>query len=95
MDLPIGGGWRVVVHGVEPFTIHGDRYVQLLVERTDADPAVTGRPPAAGEGRPATLLRLRAPAHVLPDPVPAAPFPASITFLLGQVVGLTVLEGPR
>ncbi|MFN4243693.1 MAG: hypothetical protein ACK4PI_10705 [Tepidisphaerales bacterium] len=94
MDLPIGGGWRVVVHGVEPFTIHGDRYVQLLVERTDAGPA-TGQTPAAGEGRPEIRLRLRAPAHVLPDPVPAAPFPASITFLLGQVVGLTVLEGPR
>jgi hypothetical protein len=70
----MAGEWRVHVHAVHPFAIHGDPYFELHVIRAD-DP----------ENR---LLAIRAAAHVFQTP-PASERTYTLKFLLGQVTSAT------
>lgn len=79
MTPPFAGSWQVMIHRADPYAIHGDPYFQLAVQPVD--------PPS--DAPPGSLLALRASAHCLPNPLPPLPFPARITFLLGQVTAVT------
>ena len=68
------GNWSVLVHNVRPFTIHGDLYYELTVERTD-------EPGAAG-------LLIRVPQHAVVKE-PTAGQRLTVTFLMGQVTKVT------
>jgi hypothetical protein len=72
MNAPMMGSWQVHVHAVHPFAIHGDRYYELQVLRTD-DESVAGQ-----------LISLKVPEHALPG-VPERGQRLSISFLMGQV----------
>ena len=67
------GNWSVLVHNVRPFTIHGDLYYELTVERTDE--------PGAG-------LLIRVPQHAVAKE-PIAGQRLIVTFLMGQVTKVT------
>ncbi len=64
------GSWSVLVHGVKPYTIHGDLYYELVVTRIDGDPT---------QG-----LAIRVPQHAIAPP-PQTGERLSLTFLMGQV----------
>ena len=73
MQPPMFGSWPVVIRSARPFSIHGDLYYEMLVERTD-DPASGG-----------TLLKV--PHHaVTVEPTVGAN--VVVTFLMGQVTGV-------
>jgi len=36
MQAPMVGTWKVTVHAIRPFTIHGDLYYELQVTRAEA-----------------------------------------------------------
>jgi hypothetical protein len=71
----MAGKWKVRVHRVAPYSIHGDSYYEFAVERVDV---------------PGEFLALRASAHVLPA-VPQTPFLAEVGFLMSQVVEVRVV----
>jgi hypothetical protein len=67
------GNWSVLVHNVRPFTIHGDLYYELTVERIDE--------PGAG-------LLIHVPQHAATkEPLPGQRL--TVTFLMGQVTKVT------
>jgi hypothetical protein len=68
------GTWTVLVHGVRPFTIHGDLYYELNVERTDD----------VADGAQPVGFVLRVPQHATTG-APEAGQRLVITFLMGQV----------
>jgi hypothetical protein len=71
MQAPMVGNWKVRVHEVRPFTIHGDLYYELHVTR---------------EEDPENLLALRVPQHAI-NGQPATGDLFEVTFLMGQVTG--------
>jgi hypothetical protein len=71
MQNPMVGNWRVLVHGVQPYSIHGDLYYEMQVSRFEDEPG--------------KLLMLRMPQHVLKSQ-PRAGDKLSVGFLMGQVV---------
>jgi hypothetical protein len=71
MQAPMVGSWKVRVHGVRPFAIHGDLYYELHVTREeDAE----------------KVLAIRVPQHAV-EGQPAAGDSFEVTFLMGQVTG--------
>ena len=70
MQPPMVGGWSVRVHAVRPFTIHGDLYYELQVERIDEPTS--------------SAFVLRVPQHAT-TAEPVAGQTLAITFLMGQV----------
>ncbi len=66
------GAWTVEVIGASPYEIHGDKYFELHVVRTD-DPE-------------RLILAVRVPQHALAGP-PTAGQRLTLTFLMGQVTG--------
>lgn len=80
MQWPMTGSWRVRVHAVRPFTIHGDLYYEVHVTRLDADPD--------------RVFGLRLPEHAVAAP-PAAGQAMELSFLMGQVTaGRVVGDAP-
>ena len=69
MKPPMVGSWSVLVHSVRPFTIHGDLYYELTVQR-EADSS--------------TAVILRVPQHATAGE-PLAGQWLTVTFLMGQV----------
>jgi hypothetical protein len=69
MQPPMVGSWSVLVHSVRPFTIHGDLYYELTVQR---------------EGDASTAVILRVPQHATAGE-PIAGERLTVTFLMGQV----------
>ena len=67
------GSWPVVIRSARPFSIHGDLYYEILVDRTDD--------PSAG----ATLLKV--PHHAVTTE-PAVGAKVTVTFLMGQVTAV-------
>ena len=66
------GSWQVQVHAARPFTIHGDLYYEMMVERLDA-PSETG-------------FTLLLPQHTIAaEPQPGQKL--EVTFLMGQITG--------
>jgi hypothetical protein len=59
------------VHAVKPYSIHGDAYYELHVERED---------------QPGTLVAVRVPEHAVAG-APAVGDRLTLTFLMGQVTG--------
>lgn len=78
VSLPMTGSWTVLVHRINPYSIHGDSYYELVVERPQD---------------PGKLMGLRASSHVLPQP-PQVPFQAEIAFLMSQITAVRVLPSP-
>lgn len=79
MTLPMMGTWTVRLHEVRPFTIHGDSYYELVVERAE---------------EPGRLLGLRTSAHAVEEGVLRAGGRVAVSFLMGQVTGVrAVTEG--
>ncbi|MGN6627278.1 MAG: hypothetical protein ACTHLN_11730 [Tepidisphaeraceae bacterium] len=72
MTPPIIGTWQVRVRDARPFTIHSDAYIELAVERLDAD-----------AGTDATAV-VRVPAHAF-STQPEVGQQVRLTFLMGQV----------
>ena len=68
MQPPMVGNWSVLVHASRPFTIHGDLYYELTVERTD---------------EPGTGLLIRVPQHAVVKE-PTAGQRLTVTFLMGR-----------
>ena len=75
MQLPMTGSWPVLVKGVRPFTIHGDIYWEMQVQRTDV----------AGND-----FLLRVPQHAAKNE-PAPGQKLSVAFLMGQVTAVSVI----
>lgn len=67
---PMTGSWRVRVHAVRPFSIHGDLYFEVHVTRLD-DPAER-------------MLAVRIPRHAAPT-TPVSGQVLELAFLMGQV----------
>jgi hypothetical protein len=70
------GSWQVQVHGVRPYTIHGDLYYELQVTRLDE---------AEDHG-----YALRVPQHAV-ESQPAPGDKLSVTFLMGQITSASRL----
>ena len=70
MDLPMTGAWTMSVHGVRPFTIHGDLYYEVHATRLDVDDA--------------RVFALRIAQHAMPR-APSAGETIEVSFLMGQV----------
>ena len=79
MTPPVFGDWVVDVVRVQPMSIHGDLYYEVLVVRADAGDA------PAQQG-----VVLRIPQHAVAAP-PAAGQRVKVTFLMGQVTGAKVV----
>jgi hypothetical protein len=71
------GSWQVQVHGVRPYTIHGDLYYELQVTRLDADES--------------NGYAVRVPQHAVAQP-PAPGNKLSLTFLMGQITSAKPIE---
>jgi hypothetical protein len=71
MNPPMFGSWSVEVKEVRPFAIHGDRYLELHVIRT--------------EDRDGSVVSLKVPEHATKGIVPKAGDRLAISFLAGQV----------
>jgi hypothetical protein len=80
MRPPMVGTWQAEIVGVRPFQIHGDDYFELLISRLDTPP---GDQPEA---------ILRAPSHAFKRP-PAEGQRVEIAFLMGQVTGVSAVDG--
>lgn len=91
MTLPLGGSWEVVVHRVEPYSVHGDRYLRLTVTQVAANDGHGTAGPFGASVRPAVVLRVAA--HAMPEVMPQPPFAARLTFLLGQVTSVELRPG--
>ena len=79
MQFPLAGSWTIEVDAARPFTIHGDLYYELTGTRVD-DPAAAGP------------VVLKVPQHATAGE-PAAGQTLRVTFLMGQVTGMTLVEG--
>ena len=77
MQLPMTGSWSVQVKAVRPFTIHGDVYWELQINRIDE--------PSTND------LLIRVPQHAA-KVEPVAGQRVSVGFLMGQVTSLTTIE---
>ena len=73
MSFPLVGSWTVRVAEVRPFTIHGDLYFEVHGTRLDDGSA----------------LVLRVPQHAAGATPPAAGQVVTVTFLMGQVTGMS------
>ena len=71
------GNWSVLIHAVKPYTIHGDLYYELHVQRLD-EPSDN-------------LFALRVPQHAVTGQ-PQLGDRLAITFLMGQVTGTKKLD---
>ncbi len=72
MTLPMSGKWRVLVHGVRAFTIHGDEYLELHIE--PVEPKMPG-----------SVYSVRVSSHAIGDRSIASGQIVVLTFLMGQV----------
>ena len=79
MTPPMFGDWVVDVMRVQPVSIHGDLYYEVLVVRADE---------AGGAGRQGVVLRV--PEHAA-TAAPEAGQRIKLTFLMGQVTGAKVV----
>jgi hypothetical protein len=73
------GDWVVDVLRMQPVSIHGDLYYEVLVVRTDE--AGDAGPDAGRQG-----VVLRVPQHTIASP-PETGQRLKVTFLMGQVTG--------
>lgn len=78
VSLPMVGGWRVKIHRATPYSIHGDGYYELVVERPE---------------EPGRLLSVRTSAHAVEAGVVVGG-EATIQFLMGQVTSVKPIGGP-
>jgi hypothetical protein len=79
MQPPLMGTWSVEIIAVKAYEIHSDRYFELLVTRLDD---ATESPEAV----------LRTPVHALGSLTPEPGQRVVITFLMGQVTRVEVLN---
>ena len=78
---PMFGDWVVDVLRMQPVSIHGDLYYEVLVVRADEAGAV-------GDARQGVVLRV--PQHAAPS-APEVGQRLKVTFLMGQVTGAKVV----
>jgi hypothetical protein len=71
MNAPMVGSWTVRVHAVKPYSIHGDQYYELHVERDD---------------QPGVLVAVRVPEHAVKEGRVVGDR-LTVRFLMGQVTG--------
>lgn len=76
MTPPMIGAWTVRIHAVRPFSIHGDQYFELHVDRPE---------------EPGVGIALRVPDHALATP-PAPGQVLEIQFLMGQVTAARCVQ---
>lgn len=76
ITLPITGSWRCKLHRATPYSIHGDGYYELIIERVEE----------AGK-----LLSIRTSAHAMPQATQPGD-EIEISFLMGQVTGIKLIN---